>query len=77
MKKPQRGAAASSCATYRNARQAGKQHNNGNDKICSLYAKPPCMASSYHIPRGNTRTATGIKPVAVKDVNFAGESAFR
>ena len=40
MKKPQRGAAASSCAAYRNARQAGKQHNNGNDKICSLYAKP-------------------------------------
>ena len=40
MKKPQRGAAASSCAAYRNARQAGNQHNNGNDKISFLHAKP-------------------------------------
>ena len=40
MKKPQRGAAASSCAAYRNVRQAGNQHNNGNDKISFLHAKP-------------------------------------
>ena len=55
MKKPQRGAAASSCATYRNARQAGKQHNNGNDKICSLYAKPPLARPHLITSRAETQ----------------------